>query len=201
MAQETKQAYAGWHIRTGFLTGNLMGGENSVGADEAACIEGYSRALEAAVEKAFPGAIVSVRTESASGCEPRGLHQATGPEGMDWEDEDRVANEIIEGLDRIGEAVYADFDSWWVAEAKSSVAVLSADTWGAYHFVERSEFAGDLDDYLNAADAGTEVCPDDEVPVTHDTNGATILRTLHHNGGEDGTEDWYSYEAFWSAEA
>ena len=86
----------------------------------------------------------------------------------------------------------------------SKTAVLSGDSWGAYSFVETEEYDGTLAEYLaECASAGSaiEACPDDDCPVTHNTDGATILRIAHHNGGEDQNEDWFSYTAFWGEDA
>ena len=86
-----------------------------------------------------------------------------------------------------------------MTNATSSIAVLKANSFGEYEYAERNEFGGDLNDYLGECDGATDVCPDDETPITHNCNGATILRTEHHNGGENQDETWYSYEAFWAA--
>lgn len=84
----------------------------------------------------------------------------------------------------------------------SSIAVLRSNSWGEYQHTERDEYDGDLSDYLGEAayNVEIEVCPDDALPVTHNCNGATILRITHHNGGENQEDDYYTYEAFWADE-
>lgn len=79
----------------------------------------------------------------------------------------------------------------------SRVAILQANSFGEYDFAETSGFYGNLQDYLSECEGDVEICPEDEVPVTHNCNGATILRVEWRNGGINQDELWYGYEAFW----
>lgn len=82
----------------------------------------------------------------------------------------------------------------------SSIAVLSSNSWGEYGYAERDEYDGDLEDYLSEPGCyvWVEICPDDAVPVTHNCQGATILRIAHYDGGENRNEEYYTYEAFFN---
>jgi hypothetical protein len=108
MNATTAKRYNGYSISTGYLTGNLF--SDTTGIDEAASAERYGEMVAAAIRKSYPGAAVSVKSQSASGCTPHGLQtRVYDPSGVPNMETDSMA----EAVHRITEEVFNDGE-WFV---------------------------------------------------------------------------------------
>jgi hypothetical protein len=103
---------AEFEIRYGFLTGNLFAGwssEEMETLDEGASVHSYADRVEAAIQKAFPTAEVSVVLEHAEGIVPNSCVTYV----RDLSDPDKNCGLLEEDVELIGSDIY-EAQEWLV---------------------------------------------------------------------------------------